>query len=98
MFSKLSLLQRVALAAALPVFVLGLVLQHAFEAQVRQRALSNAVASARLIATLGIQPQLSVDELSAGLGAEQVAQLDHALVGATQGGQLARLKIWNGQG
>jgi len=98
MFTKLSLLQRVALAAALPVFVLGLVLQRALEAQVRQRALSNAVADAKLIATLGIQPQLTAGELSAGLSPQQVAELDHALAGATQGGQLARIKIWNGRG
>ena len=73
MFSKLSLLQRVALAAALPIFVLGLVLQRALEAQVRPRALSNAVSSARLIATLGIDPQLTAGELSSGLSADQIA-------------------------
>ena len=95
MFSKLSLLQKVALAAALPILVLGFVLQRGLEAQVRQRALANAVASTKLIATLGIQPQLSSAELTSGLNDQQVAALDHALAGATQGGQLARIKIWN---
>ncbi len=95
MFSKLSLLQKVALAASLPILVLGFVLQRGLEAQVRQRALANAVASTKLIATLGIQPQLSSAELTSGLSDQQVAELDHALAGATQGGQLARIKIWN---
>ena len=95
MFSKLSLLQKVALAAALPILVLGFVLQRGLEAQVRQRALANAVASTKLIASLGIQPQLSSAELTSGLSDQEVAELDHALAGATQGGQLARIKIWN---
>jgi signal transduction histidine kinase len=95
MSTNLSLLQKVALAAALPILVLGLVLQRGLEAQVRQRALANAVASTKLIATLGIQPQLSSGELASGLSDAQIAELDHALAGATQGGQLARIKIWN---
>ena len=74
MFSKLSLLQKVALAAALPILVLGFVLQRGLEAQVRQRALANAVASTKLIATLGIQPQLSSAELTSGLSDQQVAE------------------------
>ncbi|HTG46133.1 MAG TPA: HAMP domain-containing sensor histidine kinase [Actinomycetota bacterium] len=94
MSSRLSLLQKVAIAAALPILVLGVVLQRGLESQVRQRALANAVESTKLVATLGIQPQLSAGELTSGLSDRQIAELDRALAGA-QGGQLARIKIWN---
>jgi signal transduction histidine kinase len=92
------LLQKVALVTVVPVLVLGFVLQRAIEAQVRARALDQAVRSAQLIATLGVQPQLTTFDLERGLSAQQVAQLDRALSTPSLDDQLARIKIWDRAG
>jgi len=91
-----SLLQKVAVATIVPVVVLGFVLQRAIQHQVRARALDQAVGSAGLIATLGVQPQLTTFDLRKGLTAEQIAQLDRALSAPSLDGQLVRIKIWCG--
>lgn len=93
-----SLLQKVALTAIVPVVVLGFVLQRAIEHQVRARALDQAVRSSGLIATLGVQPQLTTFDLQRGLTDEQIAQLDRALSAPSLDGQLVRIKIWNADG
>jgi signal transduction histidine kinase len=93
-----SLLQKVALVTIVPVAVLGFVLQRAIEHQVRTRALDQAVRSAGLIATLGVQPQLTTFDLQRGLTEQQVTQLDRALSAPSLDGQLVRIKIWNRDG
>jgi signal transduction histidine kinase len=93
-----SLLQKVAVVTLLPILALGFVLQRALERQVRDRALADAVASAGVIATLGVQPQLANFDLQSGLTERQVAQLDRTLGVASLRGQLARIKIWNRSG
>jgi len=89
-----SLLQKVALVTIVPVAVLGFVLQRAIEQQVRARALDQAVRSAELIATLGVQPQLTGFDLRH-LTPPQVRQLNQALKAPSLQGQLALIKIWN---
>jgi signal transduction histidine kinase len=91
-------LQKVAVVTLLPILALGFVLQRALERQVRDRALADAVASAGVIATLGVQPQLANFDLQSGLTERQVAQLDRTLGVASLRGQLARIKIWNRSG
>src|SRR6059036_1435678 len=93
-----SLLQKVAIVTLLPILALGFVLQRALERQVRDRALADAVASAGVIATLGVQPQLATFDLQRGLTERQVAQLDQTLGVASLRAQLARIKIWNRSG
>src|SRR5262249_10460735 len=98
MFRSYSLLQKVAIVTIVPIVALGLLLQRAIERQVQERALSETVRSARLTATLGIQPQLATFDLQTGLNDRQVAQLDRALSAPSLDGQIARIKIWDATG
>jgi signal transduction histidine kinase len=95
MFRAHSLLQKVALVTIVPVLVLGFAIQRAIERQVRARALDEAVRTAELVATVGVQPQVASFDLQAGLSGDQVAQLDRALAAPSRDGQLVRMKIWN---
>jgi signal transduction histidine kinase len=98
MFRPHSLLQKVALVTLLPVLILGFAIQRAIERQVRARALDEAVRTAELVATIGVQPQVAAFDLQAGLTGDQVAQLDRALAAPSLDGQLVRMKIWNRAG
>jgi signal transduction histidine kinase len=92
------LLQKVAVVTVVPVVVLGFAIQRAIERQVRSRALDEAVRTAELVATVGVQPQVAAFDLQAGLTDDQVAQLDRALAESSLEGRLVRIKIWNQAG
>jgi len=65
------------------------------QAQIVSRTLADASESARIIAHIGIQPDLSARELRTGLSRSEVSTLDQQLSGRSTTGDLARIKIWN---
>lgn len=77
--------------------VLGFLLTHVIQAQIESHSIDNAAQSARLIASIGIQPRLTPQELRNGLDRAEVGQLDEQLRARSATENLARIKIWNAQ-
>jgi diguanylate cyclase (GGDEF)-like protein len=94
----LGLLERFALAGALPIVLLGVVVGQYLSRQIQHRALAEAEQSASLIARVAFQPHLTERDLERGLTASQVVALKKAL--HTKGGAdgVARIKIWDRTG
>jgi diguanylate cyclase (GGDEF)-like protein len=92
---RLTLTQRVALTSLVPMVVLGFVLTSVLEHQVETHSVADAGQSARLIASIGIQPRLTPSEVRNGLSAQQIKGLDEQLRARSATENLARIKIWN---
>ncbi len=92
---RLTLTQQVALLSAVPMLVLGFALAHVLQAQILGRTLAEETRAARLIAHIGIQPELTRREVSEGLDPAQIRDLDRQLRTAAVKHDLARIKIWN---
>ncbi|HUA75149.1 MAG TPA: bifunctional diguanylate cyclase/phosphodiesterase [Solirubrobacteraceae bacterium] len=92
---RLTLTQRVALSSLLPIVVLGFVLTSVIEHQVETHSVADAAQSARLIASIGIQPRLTPEEVRDGLSPAQIAGLDEQLRDRSATEDLARIKLWN---
>jgi diguanylate cyclase (GGDEF)-like protein len=92
---RLTLTQRVALMSLVPMVVLGFVLTRVIEHQVESHSVADAAQSARLIASIGIQPRLTPRELRVGLTPAQIKELDEQLRARSTTENLARVKIWN---
>jgi diguanylate cyclase (GGDEF)-like protein len=92
---RLTLTQRVALMSLVPMVVLGFVLTRVIEQQVESHSVADAAQSARLIASIGIQPRLTPRELRVGLTPAQIGQLDEQLRARSTTDNLARVKIWD---
>jgi diguanylate cyclase (GGDEF)-like protein len=95
LFARLTLTQRVATLSLLPMVVLGFALTSIIERQVKSHSIADAAQSARLIASIGIQPRLTPRELRVGLTPAQVKDLDRQLRARSTTENLARIKIWN---
>jgi GGDEF domain-containing protein len=93
--ARLTLTQRVALTSLVPMVVLGFVLTSVLEQQVETHSVADAGQSARLIASIGIQPRLTPSEVRNGLNAQQIEGLDNQLRARSATENLARIKIWN---
>ena len=92
---RLSLTRQVAVLSLLPMLALGLILARVLQNQVVDRTLSDATRSARIIASLGVQPRLNPQNLRRGLASSEVAALDRELGAPAVGQDLARIKVWN---
>ena len=95
---RLGLLGKFALASLLPIVVLGVVLAHYLAGQIESRALANARQGAVLSSRLGIQPLLTPTDLRDGLTPDRFAAFDRAIRNDLIGSDVARVKIWNGDG
>jgi diguanylate cyclase (GGDEF)-like protein len=95
---KLSLMWKFSLVAILPIALLGLVLQHTLQGQIRGRSLTEARRSAALIAQVGIQPQLSPLDFRRGLTPGRIGSLDRALSSSITSSEIERIKVWNRKG
>jgi diguanylate cyclase (GGDEF)-like protein len=95
LLGRLTLTQRVALMSLVPMVVLGFALTQVIEHQVESHSVADASQSARLIASIGIQPRLTPHELDIGLTPGEVGQLDEQLRARSTTENLARIKIWN---
>ncbi|HEX2024789.1 MAG TPA: EAL domain-containing protein [Actinomycetota bacterium] len=92
-----SLLRRFAVLSAVLIALLGAVLGYLVRQDVQDRALDQAARDARLVARLTIQPLLTPDDVSSGLGAAARARLDEALEAARAAG-VSRVKVWSADG
>ncbi len=95
MAGRLSLTHQVALLSLLPMVALGLILARVLQDQVVSRTLNDATRSARVIARVGVQPELDPLNLFAGLSHAEIATLDRVLSAPAVGQDLARIKVWN---
>jgi signal transduction histidine kinase len=84
--------------ALVPVLALGVVLGRALNADVQQRYLDTAQASATLLTQVGVQPLLTAQEVAGGLTPDEVATVDLKLHGASLSDEVRRLKVWNRTG
>ncbi|HEX5225737.1 MAG TPA: bifunctional diguanylate cyclase/phosphodiesterase [Solirubrobacteraceae bacterium] len=92
---RLSLTRQVALLSLIPIIALGVILARVLHSQIDARVRADATETARLIATLGIEPRLDAADLTRGLAPAQIAALDRQLATRAVIGDLARIKIWN---
>ncbi len=93
----MSLTRQVAFLSLVPIVALGVILAHVLQTQITAQALSDAAESARLIARVGIQPQLTPQVMRQGLSPAAVRTLDEQLRTPSVADDLARVKIWNAQ-
>lgn len=91
-------LVRFGLLALVPVVALGAVLARSINADVQQRYVESTQSSATLIAQVGIQPLLDAQQMTGGLSADDVSQIDGKLQGASVSSQVDRIKVWNRSG
>jgi diguanylate cyclase (GGDEF)-like protein len=92
---RLSLTRQVALLSLLPMIALGLILARVLQTQLVARSLSDATRSARIIARVGVQPELNPNNLARGLSKREIATLDQIVSQPAVGQELARIKVWN---
>jgi diguanylate cyclase (GGDEF)-like protein len=90
-----SLTQQVALLSLIPILALGFVLARVLQAQIVTRAVADASQSAQLLARIGIQPQLTPEDLRDGLSGPEMHALDRQLSARSATQNLARIKIWS---
>ncbi|MCW3034497.1 MAG: hypothetical protein QOK19_694 [Solirubrobacteraceae bacterium] len=95
MIGRLSLTRQVALLSLLPMIALGLILGRVLQTQLVDRTLSDATRSARIIARVGVQPELNPRNLATGLSKTEIATLDRIVTQPAVGRELARIKVWN---
>jgi diguanylate cyclase (GGDEF)-like protein len=95
---RVGLLAKFAVVSLIPIVLLGIVLAHVLREAIRQRALVNARQSAALLEQSLVQPRLSTADVTAGLKAGRVSDLDRALRPSLAGKEIARIKIWNRSG
>ena len=92
---RFGLLARFALASFVAVALLGVALAHTFDQGVSSRALTGARMTANLIDRSFVRPELRESDLQTGRTRPRVGALDRALAASLEGGQVARIKIWN---
>ena len=96
--NSLGALARFGLLALVPVVALGAVLARELNVNIQQRYLDSARTTGALITQVGVQPLLTAQEVSDGLTAAQIADIDNKLQGAEAGQDIRRLKVWNRKG
>jgi signal transduction histidine kinase len=86
-----------ALLSMLPVIALGIGLGNVISNGVQQQHLTDADRNADILAQAGIQPLLLPADLTGGISAARLDELDNSLRGVAFGKVVARLKVWNRQ-
>ncbi|MEA2434372.1 MAG: hypothetical protein QOG54_1829 [Actinomycetota bacterium] len=82
--------------SAVPMLLLGLVLNHILNTFIRERAIASAKQSVEVGAQLGIQPHITEGNLESGLSSSESRALEEALRGETLiEGSVADYKIMN---
>ncbi len=97
---KPSLLTRFGVLSFVLIVALGAVLAVRLEGALRDRTLADAIQSAEVAASVGLQPLLEPGDLTsdfAPLPADRKAALDDSLQGSISTDGIVRLKVWNRQ-
>src|SRR5207244_12785985 len=87
-----------SLRALVPALALGAIIAHDLNVDLQQRYLDTAQSSATLITQVAVRPLLNPRELSEGLTAVQIADVDDKLQGAAVHQDVRRIKDWNRSG
>src|SRR5256884_8871672 len=96
--NSLGALARFGLLALVPVVALGAILGHELNVDLQRRYLETAQSSGILITQVAVRPLLDPQEVSGGLTAVQIAEVDDKLQGAAVHQDVRRLKVWNRSG
>jgi diguanylate cyclase (GGDEF)-like protein len=95
---RLGLLGRFSILSLAAFVLLGLVLAHTLQGQVRDRSLANARQTAEILAKFGIQPRVSPVDLSRGLSARKIRTLDDETKSSGVRARVTRIKLWTRAG
>ncbi len=95
---RVPLLVKFSLVAIVPIALLGVVLEHTLQGQIRSRSLSEASGAAALISEVGVQPQLSPLDFTRGMEPARVLALGTSLESGAASSEIERMKIWNSHG
>jgi hypothetical protein len=98
MLPRIGLLGRFSLLSLAATLLLGVVLGHMLDGQIRKRAVEHASESAAIAARFGVLPQISWTDLQTGLSGDQVAALDSLLVEGYQTGSVTSVEVWSSRG
>jgi hypothetical protein len=93
--ARFALTRQVALLSLIPIVALGLILARVLQTQIQERTLADATQSARLIASVGVQPELTPRGMAHGLSPAGLSALDRQLTPPSVKRDLRRIKIWN---
>src|SRR4051794_11534490 len=93
-----TLLRKFTVLSLVCFAVLGIALAQLLAHDVRQRALSNTVASAELLSGTLASTELRPSDLTRGVGPARARALDEAVAQAQAQNRLARLKVWSRDG
>jgi len=94
--SRWSLLTRFGVLSVLALALLAAVLAHVLKRQIETRAMRASEATAVVIASAAVQPNLRPQDLSEGMSARRIEELDRALkVGVLGDGGIQRVKIFD---
>jgi diguanylate cyclase (GGDEF)-like protein len=92
------LVGKFALLSAVAVVLLAVGLARVENNLIKNRALESARRSAQLVAQVALQSHITPTDMQAGLSAEKIASLDHALAEGSTDNTIARVKIWSTNG
>jgi signal transduction histidine kinase len=84
-----------AVLSLLSLVLLGGVLAHTIQGQIRHRALDDATSSAQVVARLGVLPLLTPQDIRDGLSPARLQRLDRALRTNLIGHEVAAIRIWS---
>ncbi|MGH2895265.1 MAG: diguanylate cyclase domain-containing protein, partial [Solirubrobacteraceae bacterium] len=94
-FARIGLLGRFTLLSLVATLLLGVALGDLVTHEIRARALRSAAQSAHLVASFGLQDQLSYSDIERGLNSESVQSLDYLFLSGYQAGTLAQVEVIN---
>jgi diguanylate cyclase (GGDEF)-like protein len=94
-FMKIGLLGRFTLLSLAATLALGLALGELVTHDIRTRALRTAAQSAHLVASFGLQAQLSYTDIERGLDPTSIPALDYLFLSGYQAGTLAQVEVVN---
>ncbi|MEA2458622.1 MAG: hypothetical protein QOC95_1594 [Thermoleophilaceae bacterium] len=97
-FARWTLLRKFTVLSLVCLSVLGVALAQLLAHQIRDRALSNTVASAELLSGTIASSELHPSDIANGLSPARVRALDEALAQSRDQGRIARLKVWSPSG
>jgi diguanylate cyclase (GGDEF)-like protein len=93
--ARIGLLGRFTLLSLVATVLLGVALGDLVSHEIRARALRSAAQSAQLVASFGLQTQLSYTDTEKGLNPETIPSLDYLFLSGYQAGTLAQVQVIN---
>ena len=92
---RVGLVAKVGVLSAVSVAVLGLVLAYTLGDIIRSQALDSGRDTSSIVASVGVQPLLTPDDIQLGLDPNGLTAVDNILRTSVAKGQVSGIKIWN---